>query len=247
MRALMLAAGMGRRMGEGDDHPPKAMLRFGGRTLLERHMELLRCCGVDEVVIAVGYEAGQIRAELQRLGVADRVSTVINPAFEEGSVVTLWTLREHMIAGGDVLVMDADVLYGKPMLDRLVGSEHENCFLLDRDMEPGDEPVKLCVRDGRLVEFRKLLDANLSFDFQGESVGFFRFGEAAARRIADQAQDYLRRGLRDEPYEEVLRDVLLEDGDLRFGFEDVTGLPWLEIDFPQDVERARQEILPRIA
>jgi choline kinase len=48
-----------------------------------------------------------------------------------------------------------------------------------------------------------------------------------------------------EPYEEAIRDVLLAEP-RQFGYEDVTGLPWIEIDFPEDVKRARDDILPRL-
>jgi choline kinase len=79
----------------------------------------------------------------------------------------------------------------------------------------------------------------------GESVGFFRFGPECAALIAAECARYESDGLGDAPHEEALRDVLLRHpGD--FGFEDVSGLPWIEIDFPEDVIRASNEILPAI-
>ena len=78
--------------------------------------------------------------------------------------------------------MDADVLYDHNILGRLINSDKENVFLLDQDFEMGEEPVKLCVRNGsHLVEFRKQLDENLTFDFMGESVGFFKFTSATGK------------------------------------------------------------------
>jgi choline kinase len=103
--------------------------------------------------------------------------------------------------------------------------------------------VKLCVRGGTLVEFRKKIDAD--YDFCGESVGFFRFSESVARKLATAAGQYVERRAIMEPYEEAIRDVLLAEP-RQFGYEDVTGLPWIEIDFPADVKRARDDILPRL-
>ncbi len=51
-----------------------------------------------------------------------------------------------LVAGDDILLMDADVLYDRCIIERLVKTNISNCFLVDRDLEPGDEPVKLCVR-----------------------------------------------------------------------------------------------------
>ncbi len=56
----------------------------------------------------------------------------------------------------------------------------------------------------------------------------------------------MQAGLRHELYDEALRDLLLSEPPGTFGFEDVTGLPWIEIDFVEDVERARAQVLPRL-
>ena len=143
----------------------------------------------------------------------------------------------HLSDGTDTILMDADVLYDPEVLRSLFRTQFSNCFLLDRDFEPGDEPVKLCVAGNTPVEFRKIPDNDISWDYQGESVGFFRFDAAVAARLASQAQKYVENGRTDEPYEEAIRDLLRETPGL-FHFEDITGLPWIEIDFPADVERA---------
>jgi len=121
----------------------------------------------------------------------------------------------------------------------------ENCYLLDRDFTDGEEPVKIAVRDGVMVEFRKQLAGGLSYDLIGESVGFFRFGPGCAAIIAEECRRFDEEGLGDAPHEEALRNVLLREPQ-SFGFEDVSGLPWIEIDFPEDVLRAETEVLPAI-
>ncbi|MDQ2694718.1 MAG: phosphocholine cytidylyltransferase family protein [Pseudomonadota bacterium] len=246
MRALILAAGLGNRLQRGPDAPPKCLLEFAGRSLLARHLGILRRLGIDEVVLGVGYHAPAISAELAALGALSRVATVHNPRFAEGSIVTLWTLGEALACGDDVLLMDADVLYDARLLERLVSSRHGDCFLLDRDFEPGDEPVKLCLKQGRIVEFRKRI-GDIDYDLCGESVGFFRLTAASARELAAIAAGYVAQGRSGEPYEEALRDLALSPAGAGFGVEDITGLPWIEIDFPDDVRRAHDDILPRLA
>lgn len=142
--------------------------------------------------------------------------------------------------------MDADVLYDHNIIDKLINSDKENIFLLDRNFEIGEEPVKLCVHNDQLIEFRKQPDKNLVFDFQGESVGFFRFTSYAGKLLGLKASEYINRGEDEVPYEEIIRDVLLAEPE-KYSFEDITGLPWLEIDFPKDVIKAKNEILPNLA
>lgn len=246
MRAIILAAGLGKRLTRpGDTPPPKCLLEFGGRTLLERHLRLLRQAGIEEVVIAVGYAPERIEAELDRLRWQPRPRLVRNERYELGSVLSTHCVADALTAGGDVLLMDADVLYDRRMLAALCAGAHADRMLLDRGFQPGEEPVKICLQDGRVVEFRKRLAPDLAYDTWGESVGFFRFTEATARRFARLVAGYIDSGRAGEPHEEALRDLLLEAPG-RFHIADVTGLPWLEIDFPADLVRADEEILPRL-
>ena len=89
------------------------------------------------------------------------------------------------------------------------------------------------------MEFRKIPDRAISWDYQGESVGFFRFDAATSARLAGKAGEYLDTGRSMEPYEEAIRDLLRETPDL-FHVEDITGRAWIEIDFPADVARATE-------
>jgi choline kinase len=247
MRAIILAAGRGMRLQQSlEQQFPKCLLKFGGRSLLERHLRLLRAVGIDEVVLALGFRHELVAAELERLRWEPRPKIVLNDRFELGSVVTVHTVAADMTRGGDVLLMDADVLYHERIMSALVvDPEPVNRLLLDRDFESGDEPVKLCVRAGVPVELRKQVGPGLQYDTIGESVGFFRFDEVAARRLATLAAGYVADGRGHLPHEEAVRDLLLERSSV-FDIADVSEWPWIEIDFPQDVTRAAREVLPQL-
>ena len=243
MHAIMLAAGMGIRLTGGDDTiSPKALLRFGGKTLLERHLEILRAAGVERLTIVVGYHRDEIEAEIARLGAAGYVSTIHNPDYRYGSLISLWHARHVLAAGQDVLFMDADVLYDPQLVTRLV-EKAPNRILMDRGFEPGDEPVKLCLAGGLPVEFRKKVER--SYDTVGEWPGFLAFDAATATKVAAALQDFVDRGRWQDPYEEAFRAVMLAEPHA-FAVEDITGVPWIEIDFPADIVRAERQILPRL-
>lgn len=242
----MLAAGIGQRLGDVADARPKCLLEFGGTSLLERHMRILDHYGIEHLTIVTGYQASRVETVLAKACTRMNIGTVHNPDYRSGSVVSLACAGEALCVGEHILLMDADVLYDHRLICRLLESRHENCFLLDRDFEPGDEPVKLCVRDGHLIDFRKRIDNNLVFDYQGESVGFFRFNPEIACELAARAHGYVIDGRQEQPYEEIIRDHLLAVPDA-FGYEDITGLAWIEIDFPDDMERARRSIMPQLA
>ncbi len=240
-RAVILAAGRGKRLGATHDGP-KAMLRFGGRSLMQRHLDGLRACGVADITVVTGYEEARLRDHVASFDAAVRF--VGNPHFTEGSLVSLDCAYEVLVSGQPVVLMDADVIYERDILARLLRREDAACVaLVDRAFEPGDEPVKLCIRDGRIVDFAKR--PTVAHDWQGESVGFFRFSPAGARALAQAARRTVQAGRRELEYEPVIRDLMVERGAEWSGVEDITGLAWTEIDFPADVERA-QRLLDRV-
>jgi choline kinase len=247
MRAIILAAGRGLRLHQADDRQlPKCLLQFGGVSLLERHLRLLKQAGVEDVVLALGHRHEQVEAELDRLNWQPRPEIVLNPRFELGSVLTVHSAADALTRGGDVLLMDADVLYDQRIATALVAGEGPaNRVLIDRDFEAGDEPVKLCISAGVPIELRKTLDAELKYDTIGESVGFFRFDQAGAGRLAALVEGYVSRDCAHMPHEEAVRDLLRERSQV-FEVADVTGAPWIEIDFPTDVIRAAHEVLPQL-
>ncbi len=246
--AVILAAGVGRRLGATHDGP-KALLDFAGRTLLERHIRNLEALGVREISFTVGYESNRLREAVAAMTTAAEIGFVENPQYRRGSLVSLWAQRERLSAGGGVILMDADVLCDGRMLARLGDGSAEATLLVDRELEPGDEPVKLCFRRQpggaeRIVDFRKRPEH--AHDWHGESVGFFRLSARVAADLAAQCDAYVSADRLDVEYEEAVRDLILANPE-RFGAVDVSDLPWTEIDFEDDVVRARAHVLPQLA
>ena len=240
----MLAAGIGARLDRGPGHPPKALLEFAGKTLFERHIEILRHLGVAEMVVVTGYRADDIRAAIAGAGAEGYIRTLHNPAFAVGPLMSLWTAREELTAGDDIVFMNADVLYDYRLMQRLLESRHSNCFLMDRNLRPGEDPVKICVRDGVIMDFHK--EIGTACDLQGEWPGFLRLTPSSGRRVVDAMRALVDAGRVTVIYEQAFRDALRAAPAGTFKVEDITGLPWGEIDFPEDLARAHEVVLPQL-
>jgi choline kinase len=245
MKAIILAAGIGNRLGDASANKPKSLLEFEGKSLLKRHIDILLANQIEELTIVTGYQSEMIEAHLQDSALP--INYIYNDRYTEGSIISLNCAQEILFSEPEFILMDADVLYDQEMIRRLVNTDINNCLLLDRDFVPGDEPVKICVnKDGRIKEFRKQVADDLEYEVQGESVGFFKFNKLIGASLLGRINDYLSKGENDTPYEEAIRD-LLKTYPEQFGYEDVTGVPWIEIDFPEDIERAQNEILPNLS
>ena len=242
MKAIICAAGRGVRLGA---NAPKILLECGGRTLLEWHLLRLTDAGVHDVVLVTGYLRDQIGRALQEIGARHGSSPreLVNGRFHEGSVLSLAAALPEIEENQEpILLMDADVLYPAQMLERLIRSTHPTALLLDRKYSTrDDDPVLVPVKDGRPFEFRKKWTG--AADFVGESIGFFKIGPGDLPMLIDETRARSAGLEVRDSYDDVLRAMVLAD---RFGHEDVTGLPWTEIDFPEDLSLARDEVLPRI-
>lgn len=229
MRAILLAAGRGRRL---ESDAPKCLLSIEGKTLLERHLAHLEASGIDALTLVVGYQREAIEQHLAKLQPGLPIELVYNPRFERGSIVSLQVAGERLLDGA--LWMDADVLYPTALLQKLVRSEHASCVLLDARSEETGEEMMLGVRGGRVWQIARRVGA--AWDLVGESVGFAKVGPEAGRvlkRILDAEVNAERL---DQEYEAAMNLAFQETP---FGFERVDEFPWTEIDFREDVEKAK--------
>lgn len=232
MRAILLAAGRGRRL---ESEAPKCLLEIGGRTLLDRHIDALGRAGASALTIVVGFNAAMVRDAVARRGKLPLpVDFVENPDFVRGSIVSLQKASQLLLEGA--VWMDADVLYPVALLASLFASKNESCVLLDRRSEETGEEMMLGVRDGRVRAVARRVSPMGPWDLVGEAVGFAKVGKqggAVMKRILDAE---VAAGRLDQEYEAAMNIAF---GESTWGFEPVDAYPWTEIDFQEDVEKAR--------
>jgi choline kinase len=246
MKVIMLAAGVGQRLfGKDNNELPKSLLRFDGKTLLQRHIEVLKDNGIDELIMVVGYRKEALAVEVATVGATDYVRTIFNPDFRGGPMISLWTARDALSSGEPMMFMDADVLYHPVMIERLVKSRHANCFVMDRNTDIPDDPVRVCIDNDVVVDFGKGVEGD--FDLIGHWPGFMTMAPDVAAKIADMTQVYMDTGRDALTYECAMRDVVTSEPHGTFGYEDISGVPWIEIDWPHDLRYANESVQPRIA
>ncbi len=239
MKAIVLAAGVGKRFKEVTDHRPKCLIDIQGKTLLERTLAALGAAGISQAVVVTGYRGEMIKQEIGSNCGGVHITYVNNPQYEKGAILSLLSARDEF--NGDILVMDADVLFPVAMIDRLIRSPHANCFLLDGSAENTGEEQMLLARGGRVVNIVR--GGSGDFDVIGESVGFLKVSRSDAPFLCAILDELVAQG-RDAIEHEEAYPVFLSQRVV--GFERVDDLPWTEIDFPEDLQRAAREVLPRI-
>lgn len=256
--ALILAAGRGGRLGSLTADRPKCLLRIGPCSLLEHQLAALRAQGVESVVVVAGYHAEAVAAELN-----GRAQLLLNPRHAEtNSLYSLWLARQH--ARNGFLLLNSDVLFDPEILRRVLASPQPEALAVERRARFEAEEMKVELAGERIVAMSKELPGERA---HAENVGVLKFSAEGARLLFDRMEELLAPhpsasgiGLASTQGEERLGAGLVAGAEKQFcpyAFNaiaaerplhavPVDGLPWIEVDFVEDLWRAREEILPAI-
>ena len=238
MRGVILAAGKGSRLNGVGGDAPKCLLDVGGRTLIERQIDLLRANGIDEIAVVVGCQHHRVRRVCGK-----GVTYIENARYAEtNSLYSLWMARPLLYEG--FVVLNCDVLFHPALLQDLLTSPHENALLLGyREADQplfGDEEMKVKVRQGRVADMSKTMDPA---EADGENLGIVKFGARGAAALVDILDRIVGEGRTREWAPRAFAEFAQQH---RLHAIGTRGLPWIEIDFPEDYRRAVDEVLPHI-
>jgi choline kinase len=238
MRGIILAAGKGLRLSGIAGAMPKCLAKIGGVTLIERQITALRRAGIDDIVVVVGCHAAEVR---QACG--QDITYVENAAYARtNSMYSLWMARPLLFEG--FVVLNCDVLFHPVLLHDLLTSRHQNALLLayrEADQPPfGDEEMKVQVRCGRVREMSKQMNPD---DADGENLGIVKFGPDGASELVTIMDRLVAAGNLREWAPRAFREFAQARPLHAIG---TRGFPWIEIDFPEDYQRAVREVLPQI-
>jgi choline kinase len=233
-KAIVLAAGTGSRMRPLTDQRPKCLLEVGGETLVQKQLRAFQACGIDDVVMVVGYQAARVRDVL-----GGRVRYLDNARFAQtNSLYSLWLAREELAPGA--LIINSDVLALGRLFAKLVQAPSASAILVELGHAFDAEDMKVELRGMQVLDFGKDLPPERS---HAHNVGMAKFSEEDAGDLVECLDRLVRGGHENDWAPRAYREFAA-----RRPLAAVTtdGLPWIEIDFPTDLDRARIEIDPAI-
>jgi choline kinase len=229
VRAVILVAGRGMRLRAATELP-KCLLAPAGVALIDRYITQLDALGIAATVV-VGFRGDAVSQRLTELAPHHVPTVVTNPDYELGSILSL--ARALEVVDGEILLMDGDVLFHPDLLERLVRAPNANALLVDVGTEFTGEEYMAGVDAGGVTELRRA--AVPGHESTGEWVGFARLDADAVVALRTAISVQIAAGETAGGYEDALASIL-DHTDVRcVGTE---GLPWVEIDFPEDARRA---------
>jgi L-glutamine-phosphate cytidylyltransferase len=234
MKAIILSAGQGSRLGHLVDDRPKCLIDFNGRSLLDRQLDTLEANGVDEAVVVTGFHDELVNDAIAQRNGGPSVRTIFNPFYKVAdNTGSLFMARTEL--SGDCLVWNGDTLVSGELMRRVVGNDRTGiCVTIDRKDSYDDDDMKVIEQGGRL----RAIGKRISDGVNAESIGLLAFRGGGAERFGDAIERAMRTPEGTTIWYLRVVHHLAQNGDV--WTLDIDGEEWGEVDFPADVEAARE-------
>ncbi len=234
MKAIILSAGQGSRLGSLTDDKPKCLIEFGGRSLLDRQLDALASNGVGQAVVVTGFHDDLVEKVIARRSGGPEVRTIYNPFYKVAdNLGSLFLARAEL--SGECLVWNGDTLVSDTLMARVIGNRQPGiCVTIDRKASYDADDMKVVVDEGgRLRAIGKRLPMA---KVNAESIGLLAFRDGGAERFAQAIERDIRSSEGTTIWYLRVIHHIAEAGEV--GTLDIAGEEWGEVDFPEDVEQA---------
>jgi len=236
MKAIILAAGIGSRIHPLTDNCPKSLLKIYDKTILEMMISHIQDCHINEIVFVTGYLEEQIK-EYVNINFSDlKAYFVTNEKYAETNTGFSLLLAKDFVKNSDFIKFDADVVFDKEILKKLIECPYENALSIDKNIHLNAEEIKVIIDDKN-----KILKANKTVDPQkaiGESIGIEKIGKNTAKLLFQELEEMMEDKKNHQEYYEAAYERLIKKGE-SFHALDITGLVWVEIDTKEDFKLAK--------
>ena len=239
MQAIILAAGMGKRLGEYTQNNTKCMVEVNGVKLIDRVFKQLATLPISRVVMVIGYEGEKLRNYLGDEKEGLRIDYVENSVYNKtNNIYSLWLAKEQL-QEDDTLLIESDLIFDDQMLPLICNHPEPNLALVAK-YEPWMDGTMVLIDDDRnIVNFVSKAAFDYSqIDKYFKTVNVYKFSRDFSRqKYVPFLEAYTKSVGNNEYYENVLRIIsFLNSHDLKA--LPIQGLKWYEIDDKQDLDIA---------
>ena len=239
MQAIILAAGLGRRLGEFTSNNTKCMVKVNGVPLIDRMLTQLTSYPLSRVVIVIGYEGAKLKEYIGDRYPSLNIQYVENSIYDKtNNIYSLWLAKEWM-ESDDTLLLESDVIFDDRVLDLIYNSQEPDVALVAK-YQPWMDGTMVRIDDDRnIISFiPKKAFKYSDIDNYYKTVNVYKFSkEFACNSYIPFLEAYIRVLGNNEYYEQVLRVITLIDASGLKALP-IGNLSWYEIDDVQDLRIA---------
>lgn len=201
MKALICAAGEGKRLRPYTKDYPKALLKLGDKTLIELMLNNLSECGINEAIVTVGYKKESISNTVGNKYKKCIINYVENKDYENtNNMYSLWLAMK--MVDDDVIFFNADIVFDIDILKDVIESEHANAVAISEKIK--QDSMMVVIENGFVKQFGKFL----SEDVAGDSIGIYKLSQDACKRYSEIASRLINQGHRNASFVNPLNELI---------------------------------------
>ncbi len=227
MKAIILAAGKATRLLPLTKDTPQCLLRVGKKTILERQIEYLNNAGIKDIIVIRGY----LEEKVEKFCKEKKIRVLFNPFYNvSGMAMTLWVAKEELKNG--FILLYSDVIFNPKIIEDLVDNKSDICLTIRKDGLR--EEAEKVIEKGGLIE--NVTKAKIEGE-NGEFIGIAKFSESGAKKLIEEIGGIAKENLNASFIDVIGR--LIKRGE-KISACDIKNTPFIDIDFPKDLEKAEK-------
>ncbi len=239
MQAIILAAGMGKRLKELTSNKTKCMVKVNGVSLIDRMLHQIEKYSLNRIVIVVGYEGQHLMDYIGTLGIKTPIIFVNNPIYDKTNNIYSLALAKDYLKEDDTLLFESDLIFEDAVIDELLSDPRETLALVDKyESWMNGTCLRVDENDnikdfisGKNVQYKEVVDYY-------KTVNIYKFSRGFSEKIYIPFLDAYENALgNNEYYEQVLKVItMLDDPEIKA--KRLNGEKWYEIDDVQELDIA---------
>lgn len=239
MQAIILAAGMGKRLKELTSNKTKCMVKVNGVSLIDRMLHQIEKYSLERIVIVVGYEGQHLMDYIGTLGIKTPIIFVNNPIYDKTNNIYSLALAKDYLKEDDTLLFESDLIFEDAVIDELLSDPRETLALVDKyESWMNGTCLRVDENDnikdfisGKNVQYKEVVDYY-------KTVNIYKFSQRFSEKIYIPFLDAYENALgNNEYYEQVLKVItMLDDPEIKA--KRLNGEKWYEIDDVQELDIA---------
>ena len=239
MQAIILAAGMGKRLKELTSNATKCMVEVKGEMMIHKTLMHLEKLNLNKIVLVVGYEGQQLMDYVNSLGLKTPVEYVVNDVYDKtNNIYSLYLAKEYLLQD-DTLLLESDLVYEEAVIRKLVDTPYPSLVLVDKFESWMDGTCITVDEDDNITSFvsKREFDFTKTDEYY-KTVNLYKFSKNFSEKYyVPFLEAYCNAMGLNEYYEQVLK-VITFLGDLEIKAVKLNGEKWYEIDDVQDLDIA---------
>lgn len=236
---MILAAGMGKRLGKFTQNQAKCMVKVGGITLIERSIDAIKKAGIKKLILVVGYEADKLKKFIEKNVTDIDVEFVENQDYASTNNIYSLYLARSYLSKDDTILMESDLIYESKIIQDMVSCEDKNLVAVAKYKHWMDGTVTLLNAKKEIIDFIEKKDFRYNdVDTYYKTVNIYKFSkDFSANQYIPFLNAYIKAYGKNKYYELVLKAIAhLSSANLKaFNVDDTA---WYEIDDAQDLNIA---------